>query len=531
MSEEKRRWQRRQKVAWAAPFVLLALVGILIGLRRPWVEPVPGVRVKMTRPFVRESSLGPESAYRLLLEAIEPPIGVEEPVSGGAMGGPDSAPPTARKREKVWQHGWTDALEKFPVHPWPRQPPPKRKKGRTGGPGETGKNTTDISPRGPWTLAQYRDVQRRRELYEPKLAILDRALAAPNPQVPTVDSCDFLLPYLSKVREMARWLSASAQCRAAEGDADGARKDIERMLDMADVVCRGGCLINHLVGIACDAIAAGLTWHLATRRELPIPILRKLAHSFLAHADGAEPFAEAIRSEALLGPSVVPELYRKGSFDFLSGGPSAIPDALKKSAFAVAFLAGSTPAATTANLEACYQHLVAIAGKPYSAKTEGEYGEFLAETFSSRRSTMQIVLRTKDPVGHILASMLLPALERAHSKAAQRDAILRGMALFLAVQAYEAEHGAPPERLNQLVPEYLPRVPNDPFDGKPFRYLPGSVPGLPPKAWAVYSIGQDFSDGGGKAQSVGSPRNGRTTNPDLVWPSQDYPKAPAAGAK
>ena len=531
MSEEKRRWQRRQKVAWAAPFVLLALVGILIGLRRPWVEPVPGVRVKMTRPFVRESSLGPESAYRLLLEAIEPPIGVEEPVSGGAMGGPDSAPPTARKREKVWQHGWTDALEKFPVHPWPRQPPPKRKRGRTGGPGETGKNTTDISPRGPWTLAQYRDVQRRRELYEPKLAILDRALAAPNPQVPTVDSCDFLLPYLSKVREMARWLSASAQCRAAEGDADGARKDIERMLDMADVVCRGGCLINHLVGIACDAIAAGLTWHLATRRELPIPILRKLAHSFLAHADGAEPFAEAIRSEALLGPSVVPELYRKGSFDFLSGGPSAIPDALKKSAFAVAFLAGSTPAATTANLEACYQHLVAIAGKPYSAKTEGEYGEFLAETFSSRRSTMQIVLRTKDPVGHILASMLLPALERAHSKAAQRDAILRGMALFLAVQAYEAEHGAPPERLNQLVPEYLPRVPNDPFDGKPFRYLPGSVPGLPPKAWAVYSIGQDFSDGGGKAQSVGSPRNGRTTNPDLVWPSQDYPKAPAAGAK
>ena len=531
MSEEKRRWQRRQKVAWAAPFVLLALVGILIGLRRPWVEPVPGVRVKMTRPFVRESSLGPESAYRLLLEAIEPPIGVEEPVSGGAMGGPDSAPPTARKREKVWQHGWTDALEKFPVHPWPRQPPPKRKRGRTGGPGETGKNTTGISPRGPWTLAQYRDVQRRRELYEPKLAILDRARAAPNPQVPTADSCSFELLYLSKVREMARWLSASAQCRAAEGDADGARKDIERMLDMADVVCRGGCLINHLVGIACDAIAAGLTWHLATRRELPIPILRKLAHSFLAHADGAEPFAEAIRSEALLGPSVVPELYRKGSFDFLSGGPSAIPDALKKSAFAVAFLAGSTPAATTANLEACYQHLVAIAGKPYSAKTEGEYGEFLAETFSSRRSTMQIVLRTKDPVGHILASMLLPALERAHSKAAQRDAILRGMALFLAVQAYEAEHGAPPERLNQLVPEYLPRVPNDPFDGKPFRYLPGSVPGLPPKAWAVYSIGQDFSDGGGKAQSVGSPRNGRTTNPDLVWPSQDYPKAPAAGAK
>ena len=144
---------------------------------------------------------------------------------------------------------------------------------------------------------------------------------------------------------------------------------------------------------------------------------------------------------------------------------------------------------------------------------------------------MQIVLSTRDPVGYILASMMIPALDQAHGKAAHRDAILRGMALFLATQAYETEHGAPPERLNQLVPEFLPRVPKDPFDGKPFRYLPGSVPGLPPKAWAVYSIGEDFTDDGGKAQSVGSPRNGRTTNPDLVWPSQDYPKPAAAQAK
>jgi hypothetical protein len=530
MSEEKGRWQRWQKVAWAAPFVLLALVGVLMGLRRPWVEPVPGVRIKMTRPFVRESSLGPESAYRLLLEAVELPIGAEESPSGGGMAGPELTPATAEEQGQVWQGGWTDALEKLPVHPWPRQPPPKRKNGGAAGSGETGKDTTDISPEGPWTLAQYRDIQRLRGLYEPKFAILDRALAAPNPQVPTADSVDFLLPYLSKVRQMARWLSVSAQCKAAEGDADGAHKDIERMLDMADVICRGGCLINHLVGIACDAIATDLTWRLATRRELPIPVLRELAHSFLAHADGAEPFVEAIRSEAMF-TSIVPELYRKASFDFLGGSTFAVPDPLSKSAFAFAFLAGSTPTATAANLEACYQHLVAIADKPYSAKTQGEYGKFLGETLSPRRSAIQIALSTRDPVGYILASMMIPALDQAHGKAAHRDAILRGMALFLATQAYETEHGAPPERLNQLVPEFLPRVPKDPFDGKPFRYLPGSVPGLPPKAWAVYSIGEDFTDDGGKAQSVGSPRNGRTTNPDLVWPSQDYPKPAAAQAK
>jgi hypothetical protein len=105
--------------------------------------------------------------------------------------------------------------------------------------------------------------------------------------------------------------------------------------------------------------------------------------------------------------------------------------------------------------------------------------------------------------------------------------VLRGAALFLAIKAYGKEHGALPQTLAKLVPDYLPRIPKDPFDGKPFRYLRSGVPGLPPKAWAVYSIGEDFTDDGGKAQSVGEARRKRVANPDLVWPSQPYPPGPS----
>jgi len=122
--------------------------------------------------------------------------------------------------------------------------------------------------------------------------------------------------------------------------------------------------------------------------------------------------------------------------------------------------------------------------------------------------------------------MLVSSLTHTHQKAAQRDAMLRGMALFLAIKAYEREQGVLPQTLNQLVPGYLPRVPADPFDGKPFRYLRSAVPGLPPEAWAVYSIGGDFADDGGDAHSVGTPRDREGTNPDLVWPSQGYPAVP-----
>jgi ABC-type transport system involved in multi-copper enzyme maturation permease subunit len=42
--------------------------------------------------------------------------------------------------------------------------------------------------------------------------------------------------------------------------------------------------------------------------------------------------------------------------------------------------------------------------------------------------------------------------------------------LQLALRLYQAEKGKPAEQLELLVPDYLPSIPNDPFDGNPFRY-------------------------------------------------------------
>jgi hypothetical protein len=42
--------------------------------------------------------------------------------------------------------------------------------------------------------------------------------------------------------------------------------------------------------------------------------------------------------------------------------------------------------------------------------------------------------------------------------------------LMVALRRFEAENGKPAERLAQLVPKYLERIPSDPFDGKAFRY-------------------------------------------------------------
>ena len=48
--------------------------------------------------------------------------------------------------------------------------------------------------------------------------------------------------------------------------------------------------------------------------------------------------------------------------------------------------------------------------------------------------------------------------------------VARAMQLKLALRWYQANNGKPAENLEELVPKYLPSLPLNPFDDKPFRY-------------------------------------------------------------
>ncbi len=67
-----------------------------------------------------------------------------------------------------------------------------------------------------------------------------------------------------------------------------------------------------------------------------------------------------------------------------------------------------------------------------------------------------------------------------------------GLRAAIAALAYEREYDEFPASLESLVPEFLPSVPIDPFDGSPLRYDKGKR--------AVYSIGQNLIDEGGSSK-------------------------------
>ena len=137
----------------------------------------------------------------------------------------------------------------------------------------------------------------------------------------------------------------------------------------------------------------------------------------------------------------------------------------------------------------------AVFGKDYNA-----YNAFLEKMFSEPlpellRSAEAAIGEVKDihPLQAGLASVWLESLPRV---LARQDLTMRVLRVRAAIALYEKQHGVPPDRLDALVPEFLPEVPSDPFDGKPLRYARTE------RGWKLWSVGYDLKDDGGEASIV-----------------------------
>ena len=71
-------------------------------------------------------------------------------------------------------------------------------------------------------------------------------------------------------------------------------------------------------------------------------------------------------------------------------------------------------------------------------------------------------------------------------KRCEMDAHVAATQIIIACHLFQRATGRKPQTLDELVPDFLPSVPLDPFDGKPFRYKP--------EEGIVYSVGAKLED-------------------------------------
>jgi hypothetical protein len=120
---------------------------------------------------------------------------------------------------------------------------------------------------------------------------------------------------------------------------------------------------------------------------------------------------------------------------------------------------------------------------------------------------------------HGFVALLLPALDSVFTVVERYTQVRDAAEVAIALTVWHRRHGHWPESLDALVPDLLPTVPPDRFDGKPLRYVVRD--GRP----VVYSIGNNRRDDGGRSTPQPNDAIPRGYGPSL---SPEYEKMYAA---
>ena len=115
----------------------------------------------------------------------------------------------------------------------------------------------------------------------------------------------------------------------------------------------------------------------------------------------------------------------------------------------------------------------------------------------------------------IYSVLLLPAVGKIAAAAQEDRAVISCTLVALAAERFRLANKRWPRTLDELCPQFLPKVPTDPYDGKPVR-MANREDGI-----AIYCVGEDGEDNGGETLRLdSSPTQAgdlgiRLWNPDL----------------
>ena len=286
------------------------------------------------------------------------------------------------------------------------------------------------------------------------------------------DGFNVLLPNTQRMRSCARMISLEAHVRAHDGDARGAAESIRAALQIGNGVKREPILVSHLVRIALDGIGHQLIRDQMPHIEFAEDDLRQM-QQILRSADYRAECKRALQGERVLGSMA----FRDRKMARTMGAPG------------VSFGVGARNEDLLLYLD-CLTSMVNAMDKPWPTALD-EVDKIQQKINATAKKSALTRAR------YALTLMSVPAVDAVVAAGARADSSRQMVDAAIAIELFRRTEGRIPAQLNELVPQYLPAVPIDAFDGQPIRYVVGE------KKFTLYSIGRDRTDNGGDGGESG----------------------------
>jgi hypothetical protein len=296
------------------------------------------------------------------------------------------------------------------------------------------------------------------------------------------------LHYMTISQNACIVLLSQARRAAADGDFDTAMADVIAVLKLARQFQEQPFLVSGLqtmtyANMAYEAINQLVRDYGA---ELTATQLRDLAH---AVASVELDWSWWIKSERLLSRDMMQRLFTddgRGDGHFIGKGLELLGDIVNGDLSRNCALAAISPVAIASRremtdfFERYFDEVIARGDQPV-----WEWQSPEPDDLWMRWSKFQ-------QYKYFPLVMILPSTSGARRRIEQCRGLQGGVLVGLALEVYRREHGAWPESLDALSPQYLPRVPVDRMTGKPLRYV------VRDDRPVVYSVGADLDDDGGR---------------------------------
>jgi hypothetical protein len=339
--------------------------------------------------------------------------------------------------------------------------------------------------------------------------LIKRAIKCERCITPEVTGFDTLLPYLGPWRNIGRVLAALARHERISGQYAEATGTCISLLKFGNLIQQDAeCIINYLVGIAILDIGLAQARDLARDPGMASQELKKLYEALASIGPFAQGLIRAIKVEYKVVANTIDDL-GNGSFsmdDLSSLSGSDPPSILKGKRIPGYFFQPNRTKLTFANL---YRDMITNAPLYYAEMNLYDVEDVLGLGESKLK-----LLPRPNAVGKILYAMLIPALDSLLERKCRAECDVAATRILVGIHDYRKDTGVFPEKIQDLVPEFIDAVPADPYDGQQFRYDPQNR--------IVYSVGKDRKDSGGlsvllSGSESDSVRRKRWNSEDVVY--------------
>ena len=341
-----------------------------------------------------------------------------------------------------------------------------------------GSDAKHIARRASWSeqnlvAAQNLVDVRRERLQEVRAAIRQHQFHFP---LKLSDGMMLLLPHLTEIRNEAQQLRIAGELSSERGEVNAAVDQLADVFLTGDTLRTEPLLISQLVRMACYTMGIGSAERLISRQKLSEQQLDRIETMI----DGIQ-LTNSLR-RALLSERVM-------FSDFYESGRGWLdPSAANEASEQTKVQAGMTFLSVTGLKSADRRLMFGTMEKALELADKNDADSRVE--FQGLFEKCAVEAHRFPP--KILSMMLLPSLKKIPDRFASIEVRCSAMRVALAVERYRLRHDDKlPGKLEDLTPEFLKKVPVDPFDGQPLRFR------LLTNGYVIYSIGANRVDDGG----------------------------------